>query len=276
MRATQGLADLTRTLCLEVLLDQGRWRLPESSIPDREVLPIRIVRIRHCCRTCLARSFSGAGTTDLTLARISRTPANQADVMALEGRRGYRVHFLERRSDQPLVALARKRLQRSGDRIDVPAVADAERGIDGQLVGPVEALVEGESTSHIQSGCGLDEGRSGSLGKPLAPPARDVGHDDVRAEMQSGSPMNRQPPGPPYRCRTLRRERRPIASRPGHVAVPAEDACAALQMQFRRRHGRVALRCRRRWRAWASVVPRDAPIVTLQHSTNGAAPRNAI
>ena len=68
--------------------------------------------------------------------------------------------------------------------IDKPEVGDALAGIDRPLAVPVEIACR--RRKHLADPVGRqgEEGRVGKVRHPLAPPAGDVGHQDVLAEMQ--------------------------------------------------------------------------------------------
>ena len=76
--------------------------------------------------------------------------------------------------------------KRASYRVNVPAVADAKCGVDGEFVGAVR-LMGGRRQHFAQPvGRGLDPGGVRQLWQTLAPPAGEVGHNHVLAEVQFG------------------------------------------------------------------------------------------
>ena len=64
----------------------------------------------------------------------------EGEGVGLERRGGYGIGVLERRGNQPLAIRQSEHFERLGKWINIPAVPDAERGINGEFICAVELL----------------------------------------------------------------------------------------------------------------------------------------
>ncbi len=121
----------------------------------------------------------------MTLA-FTRNPQHvESESMCFERRRGDDIFTFESCCKEPLsLGGQRENFKRVDRRIDVPTVLHAELGIDRELVCAVNHLRRGRQHLAQPIGGGVDVGRRGEWREPLAPPACDVRHQNVRAEVK--------------------------------------------------------------------------------------------